>query len=70
MNEVGGAGWRYATSVQGDRAYNNAETVAYMGLLSKLVQLGFGVDTDGDLYYIPMQAKRSLVNRSHSHANG
>ncbi len=69
MNEYGGAGWRYATNVLGD-AYNNAETVAFMGLLSKLVQLGFGVYEDGDLYYIPAPAKRSLVNRSHFHVNG
>lgn len=44
VNTVGGAGWGYMTSdLEGD-AYNDTESVAFMGLLSKLVQLGFTVD--------------------------
>ena len=69
VKEYGGAGWRYATSVQGD-AFNNAETVAFMGLLSKLVQLGFGVYADGDLYHVLIPEKRSLFDRFHFDVNG
>lgn len=40
-------GFRSASDVENSE--NNAETVALMGLLSKLAQLGFEVDSEGDL---------------------
>ena len=68
-DQVGGAGWGYATSIEGD-AYDNAESVAFMGLLSKLVQLGFKVDKNGNLNPIAVSGKRSLVNRFLFDMNG
>ncbi len=65
---MGSAGFNYATSI-GEDAWNNAESVAFMGLLSKLAQLGFEVDADGNLERIAAsvasKGKRSLANRFH-----
>lgn len=65
--ELGINGFRYATNVE--NAEDNAETVALMGLLSKLVQLGFEVDSEGDLFPIASSKnkERSLVNMSRFH---
>lgn len=62
---MGESGFIAATSV-GSLAWKNAETIAYMGLLSKLVQLGFTVDHWGELHQIPAEApgKRSFINSS------
>lgn len=61
---VGGGGFLAATSVANQ--WNNAETLAYMGLISKLIQLGFSVDIFGELHQIPAAAvlDRSLHNMS------
>lgn len=68
LAEVGTGGFSYATNV-GEDAYNNAKTVAFKGLLSKLAQLCLEVDADGSLEVIPASAaskgKRSLANRFH-----
>ncbi len=65
---MGTSGFNYATSIEED-AWNNAESVAFMGLLSKLAQLGFEVDADGNLEQIAAsvasKGKRSLANRFH-----
>lgn len=60
-----GAGFRAAAGV-GVNAWNNAETLAFMGLISKLIQLGYSVDHFGELHQIPAEglAVRSLHNLS------
>ena len=65
--ELGINGFRYATNVADPE--DNAETVALMGLLSKLAQLGFEVDSEGHLSPIAMSKnrERSLVNMSRFH---
>lgn len=62
---VGTGGFLSATSV-GANQWNSAETLAYMGLISKLIQLGFSVDFFGGLHPIPALAavKWSLHNMS------
>lgn len=68
VNTVGGAGWGYVTSdLQGD-AYENAESIAFMGLLSKLIQLGFTVYRAGNLRQLV--ARKFAMSRKRSHFNG
>lgn len=70
IKKVGSGGFNYATNVGAD-AYNNAETVAFMGLLSKLAQLGFEVDANGNLEVIAASVrKRSLGNMFHFDKKG
>ena len=58
-------GWHYVTSdLEGD-AYNNADSLAFMGLVSKLVQLGFRVDSAGDLHQLAASKLAMLKRRSH-----
>ena len=64
---VSTGGFKYVRSVPGARAWEDAETVAFMGLLSKLAQLGFEVDPNGNLRQLVAQIpgllrKRSRVN--------
>ena len=73
VKQVGSGGWLYVTSVGRDRGWDNAESVAFQGLLSKLVQLGFGVDKNGYLYRLrapvvineAIQGNGSFSNSSH-----
>ena len=60
-----GTGFRAAAGV-GVNGWNNAETLAFMGLISKLIQLGYSVDNLGELHQIPAEALvgRSLHNMS------
>ena len=66
---AGSAGFEYARSVPRALAWDNAEHVAFMGLLSKLAQLGFEVEPNGNLVQsvarIPgLLRKRSRVDGS------
>ena len=68
---LGTVGFEYAISI-GSLAYDNAESLAFMGIIGKLIQLGFSVDALGNLHPIlaPLvrrditPGRRSLVNGS------
>lgn len=69
VNGLRSSGFYYVRNV-GIEVWDNAELVAFMGLLSKLVQLGFEVDANGHLNRIELSAKRSLVNTSRYFIDG
>ena len=64
VNGLPSSGFEYARSI-GIKAWDNAESVAFMCLLGKLVQLGLEVDANGNLNRKEVLVKRSLVSMSH-----
>lgn len=65
---VGVGGFEYARSVPGALAWDNAENVAFMGLLSKLAQLGFEAEPNGNL--VQSVARISGLLRKRSRVDG